>query len=280
MKAMWTAVALCGAMQAQPAFEAASLKGFQEGVRQRRPGLEGGPGTSDPGRIRYTGVSLRDLILIAYRARAFQISPADSKALDAKTFELIAQLPRGATPPQMRLMLQSLLAERFHLKLHRERKELSGYRLVVANGGPKLRPSVQPPPASEADGFDPFPPAPPNELEVREDGYPNVPPREASWTVVLRTGYARTHQLAASMEDFVGMLSNQLERPVADDTGLKGRYEFTISWMAGVPASAGGEAGPDLFAALRGQLGLQLEPAKIPVETIAIDYFERDPSGN
>lgn len=280
MRAAVAAMALCCAAQAQVAFEAASLKPAHEGVRQRRPGIEGGPGTSDPGRIRYTGISLRDLVLVAYRARAYQLSSADSKALDVKTFELAAKLPAGATQAQLRLMLQNLLAERFHLALHRETKSMPGYRLTVAKDGAKLKPSKQPAPANGADAFDPLPPAPPNELEVHEDGYPNVPPDEGSWMVVLRTGYARTRQLNASMEDLTGMLANQLERPVEDATGLKGRFEFTLSWMAAVPAASAGDVGKDLFGALREQLGLQLEAAKTPVEMLAIDRFDKDPSGN
>jgi uncharacterized protein (TIGR03435 family) len=270
----------CAAAQPQQAFEAASIKPANPAARQRRPGIEGGPGTSDPGRIRYSGITLRDLILLAYRAHPYQISASGAKGLDERTFDVEAKLPRDATQAQLRLMLQNLLAERFHLALHKEEKTIPGYRLVVAKGGPKLELSKGKPPANGDDNFDPLPPAPPNELEVHEDGYPNVPPREGSWLVALRSGYARTHQLNASMADLAGILSNQLETPVADETDLKGRYEFTLSWMTAVPATLSGDAGPDLFAALRQQLGLQLEASKAPVETLVIERFDKNPSEN
>ena len=141
-------------------------------------------------------------------------------------------------------MLQNLLTERFHLALHREQKVMPVYALVVGKNGPRLKEAAEKTEPSDADDFDPLPPAPPNELEVHDDGYPNVPAREGSWLVALRSGYARTHQINASMADLAGLLSNQLEKPVTDATGLKGRYEFTLSWMAAVPASPAPSAPP------------------------------------
>ena len=81
------------------------------------------------------------------------------------------------------------------------------------------------------------------------------------------------------------MLSNQVEKPVTDATGLKGRYEFTLSWMASVPASSSpsapaADAGPDIFAAVQQQLGLKLEASKAPVDVLVIDHFDRDPVEN
>lgn len=281
MKAAVLALAvLCSVAPAQVAFDAASVKAMKGGARQRRPVIQGGPGTSDPGRIRYTGISLRDLVLLAYRARAYQLAPADAKALDASTYEIVAELPHGTSQEQLRTMLQKLLAERFHLELHEREVTMQGYRLVVAKDGPKLKLSTTPAPTGPRDDFDPLAPAPPNELEVRDDGYPNVPPSEGSWLVVLRSGYGRMHQLSASMADLAGMLSNQLERPVADATRLKGRYEFTLSWTGGAPAAASGAGGPELPTALREQLGLQLAPAKTSVEMLAIDHFAKDPTEN
>ncbi len=259
-------------------FEAASVKATRPVARPSRPGLEGGPGTSDPGRIRYSNITPHDLILLAYRIRSFQLSATDTKPLDANTFEVQAQLPPGATQAQLRAMLQNLLSERFRLVLHREQRAMPGYTLVVGKSGAKLKDSAETSASNTADNFDPLPPAPPNELEVHGDGYPNVPPREGSWLVALKSGYARTHQLSASMEDLAGILSNQLGKPVTDSTGLKGRYEFTLSWMSAIPAA--GEGGPDLFAAVQQQLGLKLEASKAPVEVLVIDHLEKDPTQN
>ena len=266
--------------QSRPSFEAASVKIAKSSARQSRPQIQGGPGSSDPGRIRFLNISLRHLILLAYRVRDFQLATSDPKGLDANTYEIVAGLPQGTTAIGLSAMVQNLLAERFHLAAHREHRRMAGYRLTVAKGGPKLRPSAEAAPASEDADFDPLPPAPPNELEVHADGYPDVPPREGSWLVALRSGYARTRQLNASMAYLAGILANQLERPVTDATGLQGRYEFTLSWMTSVPAAGAAEPGPDIFAALRQQLGLQLEAEKAPAEVLVIDRFEKDPTEN
>jgi uncharacterized protein (TIGR03435 family) len=185
-------------------------------------------------------------------------------------------------------MLAELLKERFHLAFHRERRVMPVYTLMVAKNGAtlnslRLKESAEKAGASTADDFDPLPPRPPNELELDTDGYPVVPPSEGSWFVALRSGPARTHQLNASMQDLAALLSKQLSRPVTDATGLKGRYEFTLSWMAGLgapAAGAGAETGPDLFAALQQQLGLKLEASKGPVEVLVVDHLEKDPIGN
>jgi uncharacterized protein (TIGR03435 family) len=264
-----------------PAFEAASLKPSRPGIRQRRPGMEGGPGTTDPGRIRYTGMSLRDLILVAYRVRVFQVSSPEAGALDAKTFDLEATLPRGATDADLRAMLRSLLAARFHLSLRRERRVIPVYALTVAKGGPKLKEATCAECATAQDAFDPFQPAPPNELETDGEGYPIVPPGEGSWLVALRSGRARMHQFHASMVELASLISNQLERPIADATGLMGRYEFTLSWMAGMPpAGDSSPAGPSLPAALEQQLGLKLTASKAPIEMLVIEDFEKQPVEN
>jgi uncharacterized protein (TIGR03435 family) len=278
------ALLLCGMAFAQ-SFEAASIRPAKPGMRQRRPGVEGGPGTSDPGRIGYSNISLRDLILLAYRVRGFQLSTPDANALDAKTFDVIAQLPPGATRRQLRVMLQKLLTERFHLALHREQKIMPVYALVVGKNGPKLKEAADLSGDSDGDDFDPLAPPPPNELETDSEGYPVVPPREGSWLVALRSGRARTHQLHASMADLAGILSSQLGRPVTDATGLKGRYELTLSWMASVPASPSpsapvADSGPDIFAAVQQQLGLKLEASKEPVDVLVIDHFDRNPVEN
>jgi uncharacterized protein (TIGR03435 family) len=79
------------------------------------------------------------------------------------------------------------------------------------------------------------------------------------------------------------MLSGMADRPVMDATGLKCQYAFTLSWMFPNPFAApspDANAGPDLFAALREQLGLTLEPAKTTIEILVIDHAEKTPAGN
>jgi uncharacterized protein (TIGR03435 family) len=240
--------------------------------------MEGGPGTSDPGRIRYS-ISLRYLVMAAYRVGSSQLSaPA---WLDGKAFDIDAKLPAGATQAQLREMLRNLLTERFRLAIHRERRAMPAYTLIVAKNGPKLKQTAEKSSDETRDDFDPLPPAPPNQLELDNEGYPIVPPGEGSWLVALRSGHARTHQLSASMQGLAALLEQQLGRPVRDETGLQGRYEFTLSWMTGVPAAdAPADVGPDLLAAIQQQLGLKLEVSKAPVEVLVIDHLEKDPIEN
>jgi uncharacterized protein (TIGR03435 family) len=97
----------------------------------------GGPGTSDPGQIRYPAGSLKILLL-----KAFDVPDADLQGpgwLDDEFFEVIAVMPSETTTEQFRAMLRSLLSERFNLTVHREAKATSGYLLVVAKSGPKIK---------------------------------------------------------------------------------------------------------------------------------------------
>lgn len=256
----------------QPRFEAASIHPLPpRGVIR----LNGGPGTSDPVRIDFQ-TSLQYLVMAAYRVGSFQI--VGPPWLADEKFEITAKLPPGVTGQQLHKMLQQLLRERFRLTMHREQRVLPVSVLRVSRDGPKLQKSKTPR-AEIADDFDLPPTGPPNQLETDREGYPIVPPNEGAWLIALRSGRARTHQLNASMADLAVVLSGQLGRPVRDATGLAGQYDFTLSWMTGVSTDAG-DAGPDLPAALRQQLGLQLETSKAPVEVLIIDGIDRDPTPN
>jgi len=256
----------------QPKFDAASIRPLPpHGVTR----LKGGPSTSNPVHIDY-GVSLQDLIMAAWRVGSFQISgPA---WLADQKFEITANLPQGATGQQLHEMLQQLLRERFHLTIHREQRVVAVSVLKVSKDGPKLQESTSPSPEI-ADDFDLPRTGPPNQLETDREGYPIAPPTEGIWLTTLRSGRARTHQTNASMADLAGILSNQLGRPVTDATHLTGRYDFTLSWTNGVSTDAV-DTGPDLAAALRKQLGLQLESSKATVEILVIDGIDKDPTPN
>src|ERR1035441_5549283 len=120
---------------AAPAFEAASVKssppGSTNGIRMRGP-LSDGPGTSDPGLLRCMNCTLADVVVKAYDIEKYQLSGPDW--LDTELL-ITAKVPAGATKEQFRLMLQNLLTERFKLALHREKKDVSGYALMVGKDG-------------------------------------------------------------------------------------------------------------------------------------------------
>jgi uncharacterized protein (TIGR03435 family) len=253
---------------ASPAFEVASLK--PSGPRSIR-GSAGGPESSDPGLYRFSSASLLDLIAIAYNVDFFQISsPAP---LDRKNFDLVAKVPDGATKPQFRAMMQNLLAERFHLKLHLQSKEFPAYELVLAKTGPKFREMASGILGSSA----------------RKDGWPDLPPN--------RPGIMSRHSMSGGLElvrlksqqepisAFAGMLRRPDDLPIIDKTGLTGKYDFTFEYTRALPNSRPNGATdpplvPDLFTALERQLGLQLVHKKLPFDVVIVDSVDRLPSEN
>lgn len=237
--------------------------------------FKGGPGSSDPGRIRYTGATLQALLARAYNVRSFQISgPA---WLDTERYELIATLPPGTDSEKLRAMLQKLLVGRFHVSLHRERKELPVYNLTIAKNGPKLKPP-QTVTAHES-GVD-------DQTKAGENAV-------AALGAVMRGDMpSRTSTLKLPSGDvsrFAALLSYRLNHPIIDLTALKGVYAFNLSWTPDDGISLGGKehrgvadapSGPSVFAAVQEQLGLKLTPGKGMVEVLVIDKAEKSPDPN
>jgi uncharacterized protein (TIGR03435 family) len=234
-----------------------------------------------PDGITATNVGLPLLLQLAYGVRSDQIlgSPnwiaSENYDIQAKVDDSVTEELKKLNPEQLRSarqqMLQSLLADRFKLKVHRETKELPVYSLVIAKNGIKLRESK--PDETDANG--------------RTGMY------------ISGSSGAVRGQLV-SMPTLAQFLYRQLNQTVLDKTGLTGKYDFTLKWTPdqnqlqsqqglqeilggapnghpGIPASD--PIGPDLFTAIQQQLGLKLESGKGPVEVIVIDHVER-PSGN
>uniref|UniRef100_Q01ZL5 Soil-associated protein, TIGR03435 family n=1 Tax=Solibacter usitatus (strain Ellin6076) TaxID=234267 RepID=Q01ZL5_SOLUE len=301
-------------------FEAASVKPAALPVPNGRGRIaiampSGGPGTKDPGRIRYPFVSLRDLLVRAYDVKAYQITgPA---WLDTERYEVNATMAPETTMEQFRAMLQNLLAERFKLTMHRETKDLPMYSLIVAKNGPKMKETGDAPPLKEGDGDAPPPPLP-SQPKIGPDGFPVLPPPSGGrggMMMLMMPGRARLSGEHQTIQDLASRLTSQLGRPVTDATGLKGKYDITLTYssegmngllgpvgpgpaMVAVPPPGGappggggaggaagvfvpeGEAPPDIFAAVQQQLGLKLESKKGPVEMIVVDHVEKTPTEN
>ena len=232
------------AADATPEFEVATIKP----ATPDRPGK----GFMVRGRQFSTlNTSLGDLITFAYGIHAKQIIGAPAW-VDTEKFDLAAQ-PNGEGQPndkQWKAMIQKLLADRFKLAFHRDKKELSVYAIVVGKNGPKLT-------KSESTGNLPG-------LFFRGPG--NLP------------------AINATMADFAGVMQSAvLDRPVVDQTGITGRWDFTLLWtpdefqFAGLgvkpppPPANNAAAPPDLFTAFQEQLGLKLESTKAQAEVFVID---------
>lgn len=266
-------------------------------------GPQGGPGTQDPGRIRYSFTTLRDLLTIAYDVKRFQIQ--GPQWLDTEHYDVQATMPPETTKEQFRVMLQNLLAERFKMAVHHETKDLPMYSLIVAKSGPKLTVSKEEPAsASDAEPPAPPPPPPPGPMKLNADGFPNLPlpgGGRGGMFQVLMPNRARLLASKQTMKDLAERLSNTVSRPVVDMTGLTAKYDFTLTFspeglfngagmvMLGPPPGGGGrgpadgpdvETPPDLFAAIQAQLGLKLEAKKGPVDLVVVDRAEKTPTEN
>jgi uncharacterized protein (TIGR03435 family) len=229
-------------------------------------GFEGGPGSKTPGRIHYSGVSLKMILVRAYGMRPYQISGPGW--METERYDIDAKYPAETKPEDFRLMLQKLLADRFHLVLHRETREMSRYRLVVAKGGPKLSPAQKLPEYKDDEE---------RKAAMEKQSKANL---EAMMRRPRTGPSRRLSQASATMAKLAESLSGYVDRPVTDNTGLEGSYSFWLEWSPDESAAAVENSLPSIFAAVQEQLGLKLESEKGPVEFLVIERAERTPVMN
>ena len=188
--------------------------------------------------------------------------PSDSDLFDLDAKIDLADMP--ATPlssSQLAEMLQSVLADRFHLRVHHETRTLPVYNIVLAKGGLKMKESAPPVPGASGNSASPTGTAPRRCFAKSADNGSRV-----------------MHDCA--MNDIKNILEGPTGRYVIDKTGLTGHYDFELRWTPDdTPADSPIANGPSIFAAVQEQLGLKLEPAKAPVEVLVIDSAQR-PSEN
>jgi uncharacterized protein (TIGR03435 family) len=288
-----------------PAFEVASVKPGTPptpvdlgGGRMtvRFSGCSGGPGTADPGRLSCVNTSLANLITNAYNLKRDQGQAGFPGWMEDTRFDVLAKIPAGTTREELRLMEQNLLAERFKLAVHFEKKEMQVFELTVGRNGPKLKesPPTLDPPADAAPSMPSTIGKPPRDA----DGFPVMPRRSGMASMSTTNGRVRLTFTDETVEQFVSMLSSQLSRPVTDLTGLKGKYDITLTCSADslgmTPMRAGAASPPDgaaspaldlepaptLFEAVQQQLGLKLEQRKGPVDILIVDHVEKTPVEN
>jgi uncharacterized protein (TIGR03435 family) len=275
-----------------------------ERMRSGAVGCHGGPGTNDPGLFTCT-LTLKNFINSAYSLRSFQVSAPDWTE-HQPAFEIKATVSPGTTKEQFNVMLQNLLIDRFKMSVHRESKELTRYELVVAEGGPKFKEAnddaAQPamPPTERQPAAPAEPGRPPGfpKIVTDKDGYPI--PGHPGWQ--SKDGRARYYEPQGTMQGMVTFLNMQMEKPVIDTTGLKGKYEINMYFvtdtamppammqaMAQARAMSGATqdstpevrpSGPPLLRALQDQLGLRLESKKGPIEMLVVDHIEKLPTDN
>ena len=276
-------------MAPTPSFEVASVKRADPADRSPAP-FRGGPGSDDPGRFTYSNTTLRSVLQMAYGVRQDAIFGLGW--LDTERYNLVAKVPAGATKEQFAQMLQALLAERFAMVLHHETKELSGYEMVVAKNGPKMKePETDTGAPTKVGRFG-------YSVVVGKDGNEQLPPGKPGMKLIAIGKDGLGVRLSARMKapgDMVTRLSSELRLPVVDKTGLLGPYDFNLDFSLTPPANirlsgaiakpdaapdAAEPSGPDLITAMEQQLGLRLELKKIPVDCIVVDRASRVPTEN
>jgi uncharacterized protein (TIGR03435 family) len=232
-------------------FEVASVKkstsGFN-GVRGECHGIDskysaGELAAAPPlGRCVITDGRLSHLIGIAYGVSMGMIKDSPDWVIAGSerfNIEAKAEDPAKATEAQLREMLQALLAERFQLKFHRENRDMPGFAMAPGKNGNKLR---------KAKGDD----------VVLDFGGAAKPNPAGPISLKLRK---------YSMAQLAALLSQIGPGPISDNTGLTGAYDFELMWDE--------SSGPSLFTALQEQLGLKLEPQKVPVSFFVFDSAQR-----
>jgi len=231
-----------------PAYEIVSVK-------PSPPGCQGMSISMPPGRYSARCITVWGLIFNAYKVRSLHDHPPGLPGWgDSAQFDIDAKMSDESVAAGKNLsskerdelnnqMLQALLADRFKLRVHYESKIQSVDQLIIAKSGPKLKQW----PADQK-------------------------PRGISW------GDNRIRIQGAGMDNLAFILSDALGRTVVDKTGLTGSYDIDLKWtpddQQGKP-----DAGPTLVTALQEQLGLKLDSAKGPVDTLVIDNVEK-PSEN
>jgi uncharacterized protein (TIGR03435 family) len=202
-----------------------------------------------------TNVPIQLMIKLMFHFKSSQISGGPGW-LDTDLYDVEAKAGGPHNLDDLHVMFQNLLVDPFKLQYHKETRTLSAYELVVDKSGPRLTENHNP------ENFD---------IPIRPTG---------------RGRFEATH---SSTSYFSWSLSQRLDRPVIDETGLTGFYDFKLEWtpepspgLAAAPDAAANlppSNGPDLFTAVREQLGLKLDSRKGPIEVMVIDHVER-PSEN
>ncbi len=188
-------------------------------------------------------------------------------------FTVSARIPEGTSKVQFREMLRNLVVDRFQLKYHFQSKEIEAYDLVVAKGGVKMKESSGTPDADEKLGRVGGPKADP-------EGFPILPAGRVAMVMAMANGRAVMRHSDESVEQIAAMLADQLGRPVTDATGLKGKYDFTLKWVAEGIGTPDDDSAPNLLRAVQEQLGLKLEPKKTTVRVLTIDHVDKTPTEN
>jgi uncharacterized protein (TIGR03435 family) len=232
---------------AAPAFDVASIKSskasaMREGGRRER--IEAVPGSLIMGNVRF-----QTAVRWAYRVQEYQVT--GPSWIGEERYDIVAKAGSPAPESDLRLMLQTLLAERFQLAIHHQTKEMNAYVVTVGKNGHKLQ-------------------------ESKAEGAMDVKPSGPMVATIQR----------ADLDELASMLSQPLQAPVVNMTGLKGRYDFKVDMAPYLTPEVMSTAKSPMdligvgITAMQEQLGLKMESKKVAVELIVVDHAEKLPIEN
>jgi uncharacterized protein (TIGR03435 family) len=291
-----------------PAFEVASIKPSEPITPAMVASGKLHAGMKIDGkRVDIGNFGMMQLICKAYDVKTYQVSGPSwlqGAGLAGQRFDIVANLPEGATKEQIPQMLQALLAERFKLAIHRDSKDQAIYAMVVGKGPLKIKESGAPPAAPGGEAPNPA-----------VTGSSSVSVSQTKTGAVVSDGTGKTQKMipspdgksmrfeisGATLAELAEGLTPMADHPIVDMTGLTGKYDVTLeisiqdlmnaARAAGAavpaapaadpskPAEAASDPGGSLFTAIQ-SLGLKLEPRKSPMTFIVVDHVEKMPTEN
>ncbi len=276
MKPFMLVVCLAAAVAAQQptervVFEAASIK----------PNDGSSPGQSiriqPGGRFTVVNMPVRALITFAYQLQGYQLIGGPAW-INSDRFDIVAKIDGDVAPPRepgqpdrAMLAMRTLLAERFKLVGHKETRDLDAYAMVLVKPGqrgPALVPAAQD--------------CSPDALAARRAN-PPAPGGPPFFCGLQNRGPGNVVMSGMPISFYAGTLGNQTGRYTIDRTGLEGRFDFTLKFApAPPPGQAPGATpnavdpnAPDLFTAIREQLGIKLDSVKAPVDVFVVDGLDK-----
>jgi uncharacterized protein (TIGR03435 family) len=252
---------------ARPRFEVATVKTSGDGAGGVR---------ATTGRLTLEHVPLRVLVSAAYKTRPSQIAGGPSW-VDSAMFSVDGKASEAAGTDVMLLMLQVLLEDRFHLRVHHESREGPIYNLTIAKGVSRLKP------AADCVAFDPNHLARQTAAGETQVNYCGRMLRQGylSREIADATGVDMVPAIGLLTPSLTGFLSEVLDRTVVNQTGLAGAFDFHLEWspQRTEPLQADDVSAPSIFTAIQEQLGLKLDAGKGPVDFLVIDRAEK-PAAN
>jgi uncharacterized protein (TIGR03435 family) len=290
-----------------PSFEVAAIKPADDAAGAE-PHCSGGPGTNAPGQIACADYALEGYIRRAYdKSEPWELVLPHSIPTDR--YDIIAKAPPKVTIERLNLMFQNLLAERFGLVVHMEKREMRAYKLVAAKNGLKI--SARANQLAPTQGRSSGTLLPPSMLPKDKDGWPILPPDAKGIFLSEIRGYSRAMFREQPLSELIRILKPLLREPVIDETSLTGIFSFdlTVAWPSwidavsdkaliapGIAADLPGDASEGLqiirptnnlssmvepiLTAMERQLGLKVVRGKGPVEVLVVDKVNAKPTEN